>query len=148
MQLLNVASHPFWWSICNIYVTLNWKSQFTQTAYWVNRRTNFQLLNGSTCETGYSSLRQCITFSWNVARYDFKVLKPTGYGMHQQVEYFNNCRLCPYCIDVFCICLRTNSDLCHLHKKLIVFITEMKSVYSAVRTGPLNEAVCAPSFKG
>jgi hypothetical protein len=49
---------------------------------------------------------------------------------------------------VFCICLRTNSDLCHLHKKPIVFITEMKSVYSAVRTGSLNEAVCAPSFKG
>jgi hypothetical protein len=24
----------------------------------------------------------------------------------------------------------------------------MKSVYSAVRTGPLNEAACAPSFKG
>jgi hypothetical protein len=24
----------------------------------------------------------------------------------------------------------------------------MKSVYSAVRTGPLNKAVCAPSFKG
>jgi hypothetical protein len=29
-----------------------------------------------------------------------------------------------------------------------VFITEMKSVYSAVRTGALNKAVCALSFKG
>jgi hypothetical protein len=46
------------------------------------------------------------------------LLKPTGYGMHQQVEY---CMLCPYCIYVFCVCLRTNSDLCHLHKKLIGF---------------------------
>jgi hypothetical protein len=54
--------------------------------------------------------------------------------MHQQVEYFNNFTLCPHCIYVFCVCLRTNSDLCHLHKKLIVFKTEMKSVYSAVRT--------------
>jgi hypothetical protein len=61
---------------------------------------------------------------------------------------FKNCTLCTRCIYVFCICLRTNSDLCHLHKKLIVFITDMKSVYSAVRTGPLNEAVCASSFKG
>jgi hypothetical protein len=26
------------------------------------------------------------------------LLKPTGYGMHQQVEYFNNCTLCPYCM--------------------------------------------------
>jgi hypothetical protein len=38
--------------------------------------------------------------------------------------------------------------LCHLHHKLIGFITDMKSVYSAVRTGPLNKAVCAPSLKG
>jgi hypothetical protein len=41
-----------------------------------------------------------------------------------------------------------NSDLCHLQNKLIGFITEIKSVYSAVRTGPLNVAVCAPSLKG
>jgi hypothetical protein len=49
------------------------------------------------------------------------LLKPIGYGMHQQVEYFNNCTLCPHYIYVFCICLRTNSDLCHLHQKLICF---------------------------
>jgi hypothetical protein len=30
----------------------------------------------------------------------------------------------------------------------LVFITEMKSVYSAVRTEPLNKAVCVPSLKG
>jgi hypothetical protein len=30
----------------------------------------------------------------------------------------------------------------------LVFITEMKSVYSAVRTGSLNNAVCASSLKG
>jgi hypothetical protein len=78
----------------------------------------------------------------------FNLWKPTGYGIHQLVEHFSNSTLCPYCIYVFCICLRTNSDLCHLHKKLIGFITQMKSVYIAVRTGALNEAVCAPSFKG
>jgi hypothetical protein len=41
--------------------------------------------------------------------------------MHQQVEHFNNCALCPHCIYVFCVCLRTNSDLCHIHKKLVGF---------------------------
>jgi hypothetical protein len=62
---------------------------------------------------------------------------------------FNNCTLCPHCIYVFCIYLRTDSDLCHLqHKLIVVFITEMKSVYSAVRTGSLNKAVCASSLKG
>jgi hypothetical protein len=48
------------------------------------------------------------------------LLKPTGYGMNQQVEYFNNCNSA-HTVFVFCICLRTNRDLCHLHKKLIGF---------------------------
>jgi len=29
--------------------------------------------------------------------------------------------LCPHCIYVFCVYLRTNSDLCHLQHKLICF---------------------------
>ena len=48
------------------------------------------------------------------------VSKPTGYVMHHQLT-FNNCTLCPHCIYVFCIYLRTNSDLCHLQHKLIGF---------------------------
>jgi hypothetical protein len=35
--------------------------------------------------------------------------------------YFNNCTLCPHCIYVFCIYLRTYSDLCHLQHKLVGF---------------------------
>jgi len=34
---------------------------------------------------------------------------------------FNNYMLCPHCIYVFCIYLRTNSDLCRLQHKLIGF---------------------------
>jgi len=34
---------------------------------------------------------------------------------------FNNCTLCPHCIYVFCIHLRTNSDLGHLQHKMIGF---------------------------
>ena len=34
---------------------------------------------------------------------------------------FKNCTLCPHCIYVFCIYLRINNDLCHLHHKLIGF---------------------------
>jgi len=30
----------------------------------------------------------------------------------------------------------------------LVFITEMKSVYSAVRTAALNKAVCASTLEG
>jgi hypothetical protein len=46
------------------------------------------------------------------------LLKPAGYVMHHQ---FNIQQLCPHCIYVFCIYLRTNSDLCHLQHKLIGF---------------------------
>jgi len=78
--------------------------------------------------------------------YAVNLLKPTGYMLHHQ---FNIQQL--YALPtlyVFCIYLRTNCDLCHLHHKLIGFITKMKSVYSAVRTGSLNKAVCASSLKG
>jgi hypothetical protein len=49
------------------------------------------------------------------------LLKPTDYGMHQQVEHFSNYTLCPHRIYVFCIYLRTNSDLCYLQHKPIGF---------------------------
>jgi len=72
---------------------------------------------------------------------------------------FNNCTFCPHCMYLFCICRRTINDLCQLQHKLIVFIsektatcvnycimwlvfvTEMGSVYSAVRLGASNWAV-------
>ena len=34
---------------------------------------------------------------------------------------FNNCTFCPHYIYVFCIYLRTNSDLCHSQHKVIGF---------------------------
>jgi len=34
---------------------------------------------------------------------------------------FKNCTLSPHCICVFCIYMRTNSDLCHLQHKLAGF---------------------------
>jgi hypothetical protein len=83
-----------------------------------------------------------------IYQFSINLLKPPGHIMHQKFITFNNCTLCPHCIYVFCIYLRIKSDLCHLQHKLIVFITGMKSVYSAVRTGSLNKAVCASSLKG
>jgi hypothetical protein len=60
-----------------------------------------------------------VFFSLLTMLYPFNPSKLTGYGMYQQVEYFNNRTLCPHCMYVFCICLRTNGDLCHLQHKLI-----------------------------
>ena len=44
--------------------------------------------------------------------------------------------------------LSTNSNYFHLQHEMIGFITEIKSVYNAVRTGSLNKAVCASSLEG
>jgi hypothetical protein len=76
------------------------------------------------------------------------LLMPTGYGMHQEVEYFNNCTLCPHCIYVFCIYFRTNKALCHLHKEQIGVYNRDEKCLQRGTDWALNEAVCAPSFKG
>jgi hypothetical protein len=77
-----------------------------------------------------------------------KLLKPTGYVMHHQ---FNIQQL--YTLPTLYLCVLYLSE----NKQRLVslkaltdwfFITEMKSVYSAVRTGSLNKAVCASSLKG
>ena len=78
----------------------------------------------------------------------FNILKPTGYVMHKQFNIQQLYILPTHCIYVFCIYLRTNSDLCHLQHKLTSFITAMKSIHCAVRTGSLNKAVCASYLKG
>ena len=44
----------------------------------------------------------------------------SGHYMYRQFN-IQNSTLCPHCIYVFCIYLRTNSDLCHLQHKLIGF---------------------------
>jgi hypothetical protein len=49
---------------------------------------------------------------------------------------------------MFCVYLRTNRDCATYIINRMGFINEMKSVYSAVRTGSLNKAVCVSSFKG
>ena len=48
------------------------------------------------------------------------LLKPTGYVMHQQFN-IQQLYVLPTLYYVFCIYLRTSSDLCHLQHKLIGF---------------------------
>ena len=53
--------------------------------------------------------------------FSFNLLKPTGHVMHQDFNIQQQYSLPTYCIYVFCIYLRTNSNLCHLQHKLIGF---------------------------
>ena len=49
------------------------------------------------------------------------LLHPTGHVMNQQFNIQQLYVLLSHCTYVFCIYLRTNSDLCHLQHKLIGF---------------------------
>jgi hypothetical protein len=76
------------------------------------------------------------------------LLKPTCYVMHHQ---FNIQQL--YALPTLYLCVLylagNKQKTCATYGiNWLVFITEMKSVYSAVRTGSLNKAVCTSSLKG
>ena len=71
------------------------------------------------------------------------LLKPTGYVMHQQ---FNIQQL--YALPTLYLCaflfISEQTATCATYSiNWLVFIAQFKSVYSAVRTGSLNKAVCA-----
>ena len=80
-------------------------------------------------------------------KHSFNLLKPTGYVMHQQFNIQQLYVLLSHCVYVFCIYLRTNSDLCHLQHKLIGFYNRDEKCLLRVRTGSLNKAVFHSSLK-
>jgi len=78
----------------------------------------------------------------------FNLLKPTGYVMHHQSNIQQLHTLPTLCLCVLYLSENKQRHLPTYTINWLVFITEMKSVYSAVRTGSLNKAVCPSSVKG
>jgi len=78
----------------------------------------------------------------------FNLLKPTGYVMHQQIYHSTTVRSAHTVFMCFVFIWEQTATCATYSINWLVFITEMKSVYSAVRTGDLNTAVSAPSVKG
>jgi hypothetical protein len=81
----------------------------------------FKILSTYSCWKKYTKcniwrVAVCPSYILDARFLEVNLLKPTGYVMHLNIQqlYF-----CPHCIYVFCIYLRTNSDLCHLQHKLI-----------------------------
>jgi len=85
--------------------------------------------------------------SSGTAKSILNLLKPTGHVMHHQ---FNIQQL--YALPTLYLCfvfIWEQTATCATYSvNWLVFITEMKSVYCAVRTGSLNKAVCASSLNG
>ena len=78
----------------------------------------------------------------------FNLLKPTGHVMHQQFNIQQLYVLPTLYLCVFLFIWEQTATCATYIIKWFGFITEMKSVYCAVRTGSLNKAVCASSLKG
>ena len=76
----------------------------------------------------------------------FNLLKPTGHVMHHQ---FNIQQLYALPTQFMCfVFIWEQTANCATYSiNWLVFITEMKSIYSEVRTGSLNKAVCPSSLK-
>jgi hypothetical protein len=71
------------------------------------------------------------------------LLKPTDYMMHQKLN------IQKLYIHYLCVYIYLRTPKCATYtRNWSVFITNKKSVYSAVRIGYLNKAVCASSLKG
>jgi hypothetical protein len=90
-----------------IYCKLNWRT--LNRTYCVE---NVFKLTPSSCGVMEFTCILC---------YILNLLTPTGHVMHQQFNIQQFTFFPTHCIYVFCIYLRTNSDLCHLQHKLIGF---------------------------
>ena len=76
------------------------------------------------------------------------LLKPTGYVMHQQVWHSTIVRSAHNVFMCFVFVWKQRATCATYSINWLIFITEVKSVYSAVQTGSLNTAVCVSCVKG
>jgi len=100
------------------------------------------------CSNCIKFVSLCFTFYSASFSVSLNLLKPTGHVMHQQ---FNIQQLYTTLTLYLCVLYLSENKqqiVPTYSINWLVFITEMKSVYSAVRTGSLNKAVCALSLTG
>ena len=78
----------------------------------------------------------------------FNLLTPSSFFTYHQGLTFKNSTWCSLCVECFVRISEQTATFALYSINWLVFITEMKSVYCAVRTGSLNKAVCASYLKG
>ena len=90
----------------------------------------------------YFSYKENSCYRWD----RINLLKPTGYVTQQRVQH-STILLSAFCshkvFKCFVFIPEQIATFAPYNINLLVFMKEMKSVYSAVRTGSLNKAVCA-----
>ena len=114
-----------------------------------NTRNNFFTIETkSTSQQFYCSL---MIFLRKTSPYTtmpmLNLLKPTGYVMHNQFN-IQQLRSAHTVFMFFVFIWEQTATSAPYNVNWLVSMAEMKSVYSAVRAGTLNKAVCASSLKG
>jgi hypothetical protein len=79
--------------------------------------------------------------------HNINLLMPIGYLMHQQFKHSQILRSAHTVFMCIVFILQQTATFALFKINLFVFLTEMKSVYCAVRTGSLNETVYVSSLK-
>ena len=83
------------------------------------------------------------TFWHSILLLHFNLLEPTGHVMHHQFLRSTTVRSAHTVFMCFVFIWEQTATCATCSINWLVFITEMKSAYSAVRTGSLNKAVCS-----
>ena len=132
--LIFLLREPFWTLTQHALSKLWWmaaKSRGT-TYSFPKYSVSYCIRNGAVSPPPYSFLN---------------VLKPTGHVMHQQFDIQQLYAL-PHTVFMCFVFIREQTATCATYSlNWLVFITEMKSVYCAVRTGSLNKTVWSSSLK-
>jgi hypothetical protein len=84
----------------------------------------------------------------NIPGTNFKVYLLRDAPTSLTLIIFTNSTFCPHLFMCFVLIWEQTLTCATYITNLLVFITEMKGVYSAVRTGYLNKAVSTSSLKG
>ena len=128
-------------------------THFTESWHYSNFREIY-ITQGTTYWTRDRYIADHIAEGWYLHRYrtrtnsyNINLLKPSGHVMHEQVNTATTVRSAHTVFMCFVFIWEQTATGATYSINWLVFITKMKSVYSAVRTGSLNKAICASSLK-
>ena len=134
--------------------TEEWDKVLRSTVHSQSHRTIHSIGPNRQLEQTQPSSKKGIGDLWHLTHSQLQkiyvflnLLKSTFYVMHQQVQYPTTIRSAHIVFVCFVFISEQTATCATYSINSLVFITEMKSVYSAVRTGPLNKAVRSSFLK-
>jgi hypothetical protein len=131
--------------MCFVFIWEHTATCATYSINWLVFITEMKSVNNAV-RTGSLNSAVCVFVFTGLNTGPDNNKKPNGHVMHQQ--YSTTVRSAHTVFMCFVFIWVQTATCVTYSINWLVFITEMKSVYSAVRTGSLNKAVCVFVFTG